>query len=269
MSLADELLDTVAGGDISLYMTDPATEPHIVVNSDRTVVVPEEFKKLAVQFDHNVETIMFDCPRYWDGHDMSEMNVYINYIRADNQTGSYSTEITGTDESTMYFSWTISNHVTAVKGEIAFLVCVKKTEGEEEVNHWNSELCRECYISEGLEAEVVVANDNVDVIDRMYNMILSIDPDAGGDASIGQDGFSPIANVRQTSTGAVITITDKTGTTTATIRNGEDGKDGVVGKDGVDGKTPVKGVDYYTESDKQEMVEAVLAALPNGDEVSY
>lgn len=36
----------------------------------------------------------------------------------------------------------------------------------------------------------------------------------------GQDGFSPIAKVTQTETGAVITITDKTGTTTATVTNG-------------------------------------------------
>lgn len=35
------------------------------------------------------------------------------------------------------------------------------------------------------------------------------------------------------------------------------------------GDTPVKGKDYYTEADKAEMVDAVLAALPNGDEVSY
>lgn len=38
---------------------------------------------------------------------------------------------------------------------------------------------------------------------------------------------------------------------------------------GADGYTPKKGVDYYTEADKTEMVDAVLAAMPNGDEVSY
>lgn len=32
-----------------------------------------------------------------------------------------------------------------------------------------------------------------------------------------------------------------------------------------EGKTPVKGVDYYTEEDKAEMVNAVLAALPDAD----
>lgn len=35
------------------------------------------------------------------------------------------------------------------------------------------------------------------------------------------------------------------------------------------GYTPVKGVDYYTDEDKAEMVDAVLAAIPNGDEVMY
>ena len=38
---------------------------------------------------------------------------------------------------------------------------------------------------------------------------------------------------------------------------------------GEDGHTPEKGVDYYTEEDKTEIVNDVLAALPNGDEVSY
>lgn len=74
----------------------------------------------------------------------------------------------------------------------------------------------------------------------------------------GADGFSPIANVTQTEGGVTITITDKDGTTAATVTNG---------KDGADGCTPVKGVDYYTEEDKQELVVAVLAALPvyNGE----
>ena len=47
-----------------------------------------------------------------------------------------------------------------------------------------------------------------------------------GNVENGEDGFSPIAKVEQTATGAVISITDKTGITTATITNGKDGKDG-------------------------------------------
>ena len=35
------------------------------------------------------------------------------------------------------------------------------------------------------------------------------------------------------------------------------------------GYTPQKGTDYYTESEKQEIITAVLDELPNADEVSY
>ena len=89
----------------------------------------------------------------------------------------------------------------------------------------------------------------------------------GAPGDPGKDGVSPTASVQQTETGATITITDESGTTTATVKNGENGKDGQQGHPGADGKTPQKGVDYYTEQDKQEMVQAVIAALPvyNGE----
>lgn len=77
--------------------------------------------------------------------------------------------------------------------------------------------------------------------------------ESGGSGGSGSDGFSPIATVEQTNTGAIITIIDKKGTTTATVTNGKDGQDGY---------TPQKGVDYFTEKDKTEMVNAVIAALP-------
>lgn len=38
---------------------------------------------------------------------------------------------------------------------------------------------------------------------------------------------------------------------------------------GTSGKTPVRGTDYWTEADKQEIVNSVIAALPDGTEVSY
>lgn len=60
----------------------------------------------------------------------------------------------------------------------------------------------------------------------------------GADGAPGQDGFSPSATVAETGTGATITITDKTGTTAAEIKNGKDGapgKAGTNGKDGADG----------------------------------
>lgn len=63
----------------------------------------------------------------------------------------------------------------------------------------------------------------------------------GKDGTNGQDGFSPSASVAETATGATITITDKTGTTTAEIKNGQDGAPGKDGTNGKDGSPGAKG----------------------------
>ena len=50
---------------------------------------------------------------------------------------------------------------------------------------------------------------------------------------------------------------------------GVQGPQGVQGAQGNNGLTPVKGIDYYTEADKSEMVSAVLNALPTWTGGSY
>ena len=54
----------------------------------------------------------------------------------------------------------------------------------------------------------------------------------GKDGTPGADGYSPTAKVEAAEDGAKITITDKDGTTEATVKNGKDGADGIPGKDG-------------------------------------
>lgn len=64
-------------------------------------------------------------------------------------------------------------------------------------------------------------------------------------AEKGDDGgFSPTAKVEQTADGAVITITDKSGTTTATVTNGTDGKNGT------DGVSPTVATQAITDGTK-------------------
>ena len=71
----------------------------------------------------------------------------------------------------------------------------------------------------------------------------------GEDGSPGADGYSPTASVEQIADGAKITITDKSGTTEAVVKNGKDGAngrdgaDGQPGRDGTDGAPGRDGVD--------------------------
>lgn len=50
---------------------------------------------------------------------------------------------------------------------------------------------------------------------------------------------------------------------------GDTGPQGATGPAGADGRTPIKGTDYFTAADKEELVNAVLSALPAAEGVSY
>ena len=68
----------------------------------------------------------------------------------------------------------------------------------------------------------------------------------GADGQDGADGYSPSAVVSKSGDTATITITDKNGTTTATVKDGATGAAGRDGKDGKDGEDGNPGVYYGT-----------------------
>lgn len=82
-------------------------------------------------------------------------------------------------------------------------------------------------------------------------------PDENGNVAL-EDLISPTANVKDTFGGVVITITDKNGTTTAKVKDGENGM------------TPIKGVDYFTKADVVEIAEhaAGLVEVPSDDHIN-
>ena len=66
--------------------------------------------------------------------------------------------------------------------------------------------------------------------------------------------------------------TDSTAVLNFVIPRGEKGATGAKGDTGATGEagyTPVKGVDYFTDADKSEMIQAVLDALPAAEGESY
>lgn len=266
MSQADELLGSVSEPVLTLANTE--TEPHIVIGDDRVVTVPKELKRIAVQYDHDVETVTFDCPRYWDSLDMSQLDVYVNYMRKDREIGCYkamNVVVDKIDSKLMHFDWTISRNVSLVKGELKFLVCIKKADedGNEE-NHWNSELNSEMYISEGLETGETVIEPYPDILSQWDDEVqavkdillkardsgeldgatftpsvdadgnLSWTNDRGRDnpATVNIKGYSPAILVREIEGGRQLIITDSRQSQTVTIMDGKDGTDGAAGADG-------------------------------------
>lgn len=276
MSQAEELLNSLTENDISLQSANPETEPHIVVGDDRFISVPKELQRIAVQYDHDVETVTFDCPRYWDDLDMSDLSIYINYMRKDRVVGIYkATDISvdTTNDRIMHFNWKISRNVTEVVGQIKFLVCIKKGDADgNEVNHWNSELNTEMYISEGLEAgegyfdsypdiilqwedEVQKVKDTLIAagasgeydgatftpsVDDDGNLSWTNDKGRENPATKNIKGYSPKIIVKEITGGKQLVITDYSGSQTVDILDGTDGTNGyspkIVVRDVTDGK---------------------------------
>lgn len=91
--------------------------------------------------------------------------------------------------------------------------------------------------------------------------------DAKQNALVAGDNVQIVGNVISTT----VTKGDKgdKGDAGAPGAKGDKGDTGAQGAPGADGHTPVKGTDYWTAADKAEIVADVIAALPDGTEVSY
>ena len=166
MGKAEELLMT------SAYSTRDIgsgyAEEHIVIGRDRVIIIPDSIQKIGVQFDHNIETVTFDCPRFWDKHDMSTMKIYINYMRSDGHVGMHLCSNIVAEDDIMHFDWTISGDVTTIQGYLSFLVCIKRVDEEgNEAQHWNSMLNKELYIAEGLECQETILAQYPDIVTQV------------------------------------------------------------------------------------------------------
>ena len=92
----------------------------------------------------------------------------------------------------------------------------------------------------------------------------------GKPGAAGADGITPtIGDNGNWYIGSTDTGKPSRGVAGAKGADGANGKDGARGENGADGKTPVRGTDYWTAADKQEIVNDVLAAIPDGTEVAY
>lgn len=84
-----------------------------------------------------------------------------------------------------------------------------------------------------------------------------------GAVTTGEPGTDAAVTNAGTSAAAVLNFVIPRG------EKGETGAKGDTGATGEAGHTPVKGVDYFTDADKSEMIQAVLDALPAAEGASY
>ena len=101
--------------------------------------------------------------------------------------------------------------------------------------------------------------------DENGNVEIEVGSGGGGSGEAGKDGISCTHEWN----GTVLTVTSASGTSSANLKGakgakGDTGATGEAGKNGSDGKTPVRGTDYWTEADKDEIKSYVDTAILGG-----
>lgn len=111
---------------------------YLVVDKDmRTISVPSGEDILGVYNDCNVEVKHFKMPRFYEGTDLADFTVYINFKPIGSYTDASFAENVEATETEITFNWVIPAKVFNAAGTVPFSVCCKRFDGtvrEQEFN---------------------------------------------------------------------------------------------------------------------------------------
>lgn len=156
MATADELLSTID------------TDKTLIIDKDlRTIIIPSSVKNLGVESDDDVLRLKFSMPRMYGDVDLSDFSIYINYMNAKNTGDVYAVDDKTIADDTITFSWLVGRVALAYKGNVRFIVCMKKHDGDSNVIQEYNTTIASLPVLEGLETGETVIQQNPDIIEML------------------------------------------------------------------------------------------------------
>ena len=156
MATADELLSTLD------------TDKTLIIDKDlRIITIPSSVKNLGVESDDDVLRLKFSMPRMYGDVDLSDFSIYINYMNAKNTGDVYVVDDKTIADDTITFSWLVGRVALAYKGNVRFIVCMKKHDGDSNVIQEYNTTIASLPVLEGLETGETVIQQNPDIIEML------------------------------------------------------------------------------------------------------
>lgn len=108
----------------------------------------------GTEYDKDSNIIYFQCPQQLTSiFSVDNAHIFINFRRPDGLVGQYYVTDKTIQHGECTFSWKISESATALKGKLNFIVCMKISGSNSEIDQeWNTTLAS-VDILEGLEPE--------------------------------------------------------------------------------------------------------------------
>ena len=226
-----DLEEALAQADVYAKETEVCT----IDNDLRTITIPSGLQTVGVESDEDVRRLNFQMPKQYGEVDMSEFNIRINFLNANNSGDVYAVTDKAVSGDNITFSWLVGRNALAYRGNIRFIVCLKKMDAEGVVQQEFNTTVATLSVLEGLETTEQVIQENPDIIEQILARLDELEENGGGGGTPGKDGVG-IQKIEKTGTAGLvdtytITLTNNT-TYTFTVTNGKDGKDGDPGQDG-------------------------------------
>ena len=213
-------------------------------NDLRTITIPSSLQTVGVESDEDVRRLNFQMPKQYHEVDLSEFNIRINFMNANNQGDVYAVTDKQVSGDNITFSWLVGRNALAYRGSIRFIVCLKRADAEGVVQQEFNTTIAQLTVLEGLETTEAVVAENPDIIEQILARLDELEESGGGGGTPGKDGVG-ISNIAKTGTAGLvdiytITLTDST-SYTFTVTNGAKGEMGPQGPAGPQGETGATG----------------------------
>ena len=235
-----DLEEALAQADVYAEETEVCT----IDNDLRTITIPSGLQTVGVESDEDVRRLNFQMPKQYGEVDLSEFNIRINFLNANNSGDVYAVTDKAVSGDNITFSWLVGRNALAYRGNIRFIVCLKKADAEGVVQQEFNTTVATLSVLEGLETTEQVIQENPDIIEQILTRLDELEENGGGGGTPGKDGVG-ISNIAKTGTAGLvdtytITLTNNT-TYTFTVTNGAKGEMGPQGPAGPQGETGATG----------------------------
>lgn len=272
MATVDELLAGVSTVDKTL----------VISNDFRTINIPSSVPNIGVEYDDDVLRLDFKMPRYVSDTDLSEFSIRINYINSQGESDVYtvSDDNKVTEDEYITFSWRVGPTATRYKGNTKFNVCAKTMLPDDTIDKEFNTTIATLPVLEGLEVDEAVVTGYSDIIEQWRRELFGIGDTA--ETAVRTAGAEALDAIDQRAEAKLDVWFDEHFDNIDGVLYGKDAyqiavEQGFEGSEeewleSLKGPKPVKGTDYFTETDKEELAEDVaenvVDTLKSGDSIT-
>ena len=146
-------------------------ELFVIDNELRTITIPSNIQNVGVESDEDVRRLRFQMPKQYGEVDLSEFNIRINFLNANNSGDVYAVTDKAVSGDNITFSWLVGRNALAYRGNIRFVVCLKKADAEGVVQQEFNTTIAQLTVLEGLETTEAGVPENPDIIEQILQLL--------------------------------------------------------------------------------------------------